>query len=86
MSPQETEPDLPVSVQESPAKVWVDSGLLWGQGIEYNSAGISPFEGLRPNNREGTQPRPSTENWIKDLLSVAPPIRTRLIPTASPSL
>ena len=21
------------------------------------------------NNREGTQPRPSTENWIKDLLS-----------------
>ena len=29
------------------------------------------------NNREGTQPRPSTENWIKDLLSMAPPIRTR---------
>ena len=29
------------------------------------------------NNREGTQPRPSTENWIKDLLSTAPPIRTR---------
>ena len=23
--------------------------------------------------REGTQPDPSTENWIKDLLSVAPP-------------
>ena len=22
--------------------------------------------GLRPNNREGTQPPPSTENWIKD--------------------
>ena len=32
---------------------------------------------LRPNNRKGTQPRPSTENWIKDLLSMAPPIRTR---------
>ena len=30
-----------------------------------------------PNNREGTQPYPSTENWIKDLLSMAPPIRTR---------
>ena len=24
------------------------------------------------NNREGTQPRPSTDNWIKDLLSIAP--------------
>ena len=32
---------------------------------------------LRSNNREGTQPCPSTENWIKDLLSMAPPIRTR---------
>ena len=29
------------------------------------------------NNREGTQPHPSTENWIKDSLSMAPPIRTR---------
>ena len=29
------------------------------------------------NNREGTQLHPSTENWIKDLLSMAPPIRTR---------
>ena len=26
---------------------------------------------------EGTQLHPSTENWIKDLLSMAPPIRTR---------
>ena len=32
---------------------------------------------LRSNNREGTQPHPSTENWIKDLLSMTPPIRTR---------
>ena len=24
------------------------------------------------NSREGTQPHPSTENWIKDLLSMAP--------------
>ena len=30
--PQETEPDLPVSVQESPVEVWVNSGLLGGQG------------------------------------------------------
>ena len=29
------------------------------------------------NSREGTQPLPSTENWIKDLLSMALPIRTR---------
>ena len=25
------EPDLPVSVQESPAEAWVNSGLPWGQ-------------------------------------------------------
>ena len=30
--PQETDPDSPVSVQESPAEAWVDSGLLQGQG------------------------------------------------------
>ena len=29
---QETEPDLPVSVQESQAEVWVNSDLPWGQG------------------------------------------------------
>ena len=29
---QETEPDLPVSVQESPLEAWVDSGLLQGWG------------------------------------------------------
>ena len=29
------------------------------------------------NSREGTQLHPSTENWIKDLLSMAPSIRTR---------
>ena len=32
MTPQEKEPDLPVSVQETPAQAWVNSGLLWGQG------------------------------------------------------
>ena len=32
VTPQETEPDLLVSVQESPVEVWVDSGLPWGQG------------------------------------------------------
>ena len=32
MTPQETEPDLPVCAWESLAKVWVDSGLPWGWG------------------------------------------------------
>ena len=32
MTPQETNPDLPVSVQESPAEAWVGGGLLQGQG------------------------------------------------------
>ena len=29
------------------------------------------------NNWEETQSHPSTENWIKDLLNMAPPVRTR---------
>ena len=37
---------------------------------------LSQF-GLRSNYREGTQPHPSAENWIKDLLSLATPIRER---------
>ena len=32
MTPQETGPDLPVSIWESPVEVWVSSGLSWGQG------------------------------------------------------
>ena len=32
VTPQETDPDLPVSVQESPAKAWVSGGLLQGRG------------------------------------------------------
>ena len=32
VSTRETEPDLPVSVQESPVEVWVDSGLPQGEG------------------------------------------------------
>ena len=35
------------------------------------------------NSREGSEPLPSTENWIKDLLSMATPIRTRIV---SPSI
>ena len=58
-------------------------------GIECSSACMGPSEGghhyihylhhsLAPgNNIKGTQPHPWTENWIKDLLSMPPPIRTR---------
>ena len=53
VSPQQTKPDLLVSIQECAAEVWVNSGLLWGQGHliqqswELWHAGISPFEGGR---------------------------------------
>ena len=60
----------------------------WVRGSEYNSVCTSPFEGHhyhnypyhslpQAKNRERTQPRPPTESWIKDLLSMAPPIRIR---------
>ena len=75
---------LAVSVQESLAEVWVNSGLP-EQAWEQQHAGISPFEGCRhyhhypyhslANYREGTQPHPSAENWIKDLLSMTLPTR-----------
>ena len=32
MTPQETDPDLPVSVQEPLAEAWVNGGLLQGWG------------------------------------------------------
>ena len=35
------------------------------------------YTSIWSNNREGTQSCPSTENWIKDLLSMALPIRAR---------
>ena len=89
VTPQKTDPDLPRSVQDSPVEVWVGGGLLQdGRHWVYQYMhGI--FEGhchylhyihhslAQVNGREGTQLRPSTENWIKDLLSMAPPIRTR---------
>ena len=43
------------------AIIFITSTIVWSQ----------------VNNREGTQLHPSTENWIKDILSVAPPIRIR---------
>ena len=33
VTPQETDPYLPVSVRESPAEAWVGSSLLQGRGL-----------------------------------------------------
>ena len=32
VTPQETDPDLPVSVKESPVEAWIWGGLLQGRG------------------------------------------------------
>ena len=52
-------------------------GAWWGpvHGVAKSQTWLSNF--FTSNNWEGTQPHPSAENWIKDLLWVAPPIRTR---------
>ena len=60
---------------------------LWlQQSWEAQHAGMSlleevtitlPWVDLRPNYREGTQPHPSAENWIKDILNMALLIRPR---------
>ena len=45
MTPQETDPDLSVSVQESLAEVWVDSSLLQGLGHYVRQCMHETFEG-----------------------------------------
>ena len=45
VSRQETEPDLPVTVQESLGESWVSGGLLKAQDTECNSACMGPSEG-----------------------------------------
>ena len=45
MTPKKTDPDLPMSVQESPVQAWVSGGLLQGWGTECSSACMGPFEG-----------------------------------------
>ena len=89
-TPQEPTPDVPVSVQESPVEVWAGGGLL--QGLGAPTVVVRAWDLLREvtvtfitstmvwpqvNNRKGTQSHLSTENWTKDLLSMALPIRTR---------
>ena len=69
---------------------------LWlQQSWEAQHAGMSlleevtitlPWVDLRPNYREGTQPHPSAENMIKDLLYMALPTRARSSSPYSQSL
>ena len=40
VTPQETDPDFPVSVQESLAEAWVSGDLLQGRGTECSSAAV----------------------------------------------
>ena len=41
MYPQETEPDLPVSVQQSLAEVWGDHGLMhWSGSLTNAGSGV----------------------------------------------
>ena len=93
VTPQETDPDLPGSVQESPAEAWVSSARRRpAAGLGALSVAVLSWDLLKEvaitfitstivwpqvNNRQGTQPHPSAEDWIKDLLSLTPPIRTR---------
>ena len=95
MTPQETDPDLPVcpgfwqrrgsaAGMQRPATGW---GALsaavyaWDLLKEVTIISIifitSTIVWPQVDNRKGTQLHPSTENWIKDLLSMALPTRTR---------
>ena len=88
--PQETDPDLPVSVQEfsSGSVGWWWPAAGWGA----LSGAVHAWDVLkevtimfitstivRPqvNNKEVTQIHPSTKTWIKDFLSMAPLISSR---------
>ena len=45
VTPQETDPDLPVSIQEFPAQVWVMVACCRNGGTDYSSTGMRYFEG-----------------------------------------
>ena len=74
VTPQETDPDLPVSVQESLVEVWVGSGLLLGSHTECRVCTwdllkevtsifiTSTIVWHQVNNSGGPQLHPSTEN------------------------
>ena len=58
-------------------------GIFQARVLEWAAVAFSDylpyFHHILPqvNKREGTQLHPSTENWVKDLLSMAQPMRTR---------
>ena len=85
MTPQETDPDMPVSVQESLVKAWVNSQA---DGIQQSwepwHAGINPFDGgshyhsLTSGQTTGREHSPTHQQKIGfHLLSTAPPTRAR---------
>ena len=64
VAPQETDPDLPVNVQESPGESWVGGGLLqcWG-GTKCSSAHTGQFEGGRRYLKYLHHPLVSVDGW-----------------------
>ena len=46
MTPQETDPDLPMSVQQSLGEVWVAVACYRVWGTECSSACMEPFEAV----------------------------------------
>ena len=54
-----------------------NNGIFQARVLEWGAIAFSTIVWPEANNREGRQLHPSTENLIKDLLSMAPPIRTR---------
>ena len=49
---------------------------ILGAGAHWQKSFWRRF-GLRPNYRDRTQPHPSAENWIKDIMSMAFPTKAR---------
>ena len=87
-TPQETDPELPVSIQESLVEAWVSVGgtaagwgalsaavCVWDLLKEFTIIFITSTIVCSQVKQRGENT--STENWIKDLLSLAPTIRTR---------
>ena len=93
VTPQETDPDLPRGMCRSlQQRHGLAVACCRAGGTECSSACIRLLKEVaiifitstivcpKVNNREGTQPHPSTENWIKDLLSMSLPIRRPSFP------
>ena len=90
MTPQETEPKLSAGVGGSPVEVWFSMGSPQGCGHRQQKSGKVPLgvnhRAHRPEDwvtsgqkstREGVQPHPSADNWMKVLLNKALPTRGR---------